>query len=84
MEFLLIPAVDIGVDILNGLCDLRGGLDLLFDALQRVHYGGMVPSAELLTDLLQGKVGHSPDLVHGDLPCQHRILGPALTPNVSP
>ena len=23
MELLLIPAVDIGVDILNGLCDLR-------------------------------------------------------------
>ena len=42
--------------------------------------GGVVPVVEFLADLLQGEVGHPADLVHGDLPGQRDVLGPALAP----
>ena len=53
---------------------------MLFDALDGVEHGGVVPALKLPADLLQGEVGHAADLVHGDLPGQGDVLGAALSP----
>ena len=77
---LFVAGVDVGVDVLDDLGNLRVGFGQLLDSVNGVHDGGVVAAFELLADLLEGEVGHAADLVHGDLPGQGGVLGAALPP----
>lgn len=51
-NFLSVPVVDIGADILHHLGDLGVGFTEFFDAVNGVQDSGMVPVFKLLADLL--------------------------------
>lgn len=50
-DYLLIPDIDIGGNILDDLLDFRVLLDHLFHPVDGVEDGGVVPALELLANL---------------------------------
>ena len=77
----VVALVDVRADVLDDLVGLRVGLALLFDPLDGVQDGGVVPVVELLADVFQGELRHVPGEIDGDVPGPAGGLGPPLPPD---
>ena len=77
----VVALVDVRADVLDDLVGLRVGLALLFDPLDGVQDGGVVPVVELFADVFQGELGHVPGEIDGDVPGPAGGLGPPLPPD---
>lgn len=61
--FSLVAVIDIGLDLFHRLRKGRVLFHLLFDLLQGVEHGGMVPVIKYLADFHHRQVGHAADQV---------------------
>ncbi|CAN4028013.1 terminase small subunit, partial [Dysosmobacter welbionis] len=73
--------VDIRLDLLHHFGKRSVLLHLLFDLLDGVEDGGVVPVVKDLADLIQTEIRHGADQVHGNLPGGDRVPHPLLAPD---